>query len=110
MKTNKEVELMDNCKKSWVLMYADGSEFYIPNALHLERNDELMLVEDDEQASKEAEKAGISLIHDMEDVLKGVYVDTEENREIIIKMLNIYPKYKKWGIGSQNHNLDESLK
>lgn len=96
MKFNKEVELMDDCKNSWLLMYADDSEFYIPNALHIERNDELMLVKDDDQASKEAEKAGIPLIYDIKDVSKGIYVDTEENRDIIIKMLNIYPEYKKW--------------
>lgn len=95
MKTNKEVELMANLKNSWLLAYAGGSEFYIPNALHVERNDNLMLVEDDEQASKEAEKAGIPMIYDMDGVPNGVYVDTEENREIITKMLNIHPEYKK---------------
>lgn len=97
MKTNKEVEIIGGCKNSWLLVYADGSEFYIPDALHVERNDELMIVKDDEQASKEAEKAGIPLIYDMEDVPKGVYVDTDENREIIKKMLNIYTEYKKCG-------------
>lgn len=97
MKTNREVELMGNKKNSWVLAYAIGSEFYIPNALHVERNDELMLVEDDLEASKEASKAGITLICDMEGVPNDVYVDTEENREIISKMLIAYPDYKKWG-------------
>lgn len=96
MKTNQEVELMENEESSWLLIYAHGSEFYMPNALHIEKNDELMLVEDDEQASKEAEKAGIPLIYDMEGVPNGVYVDTEENRKIITKMLSLYPKYKKW--------------
>lgn len=97
MKTNKEAELMGNETNSWLLIYADGSEFYVPEALHIERNDELMLVENDEQASKEAEKAGIPLIYNLDGVPNGVYVDTEENREIIAKMLNLYPEYKKWG-------------
>jgi hypothetical protein len=97
MKTNKDVELMGKEENSWVFAYASGSEFYIPNALHIERNDDLMLVEGDEQASKEAEKAGIALIYDFEGVPDGVYVDTEENRNIINKMLNIHPEYKKWG-------------
>lgn len=97
MKTNKEAELLGNEKNSWLLAYADGSEFYIPDVLHVERNDELMLVEGDEQASKEAEKAGIPLIYDLEGVPNGVYVDTEENRNIIAKMLKRYPEYKQWG-------------
>lgn len=97
MKTNKEAELMGNEKNSWLLAYAYGSEFYIPDVLHVERNDELMLVEGDEQASKEAEKAGIPLIYDLEGVPNGVYVDTEENRNIITKMLKRYPEYKQWG-------------
>ena len=42
-KTNREIERIENKKKSWLLAYAEGSEFYIPNALHVERNDELML-------------------------------------------------------------------
>ena len=95
MKYNKDVESKNDDKSSWLLIYATGSEFYIPNALHIERNDELMLVEDDEQASKEAEKAGIPLIYDMENVPDGVYVDTEENRKIIKEMLNVYPEYMK---------------
>lgn len=97
MKNNTEAELMGNDTNSWLFAYANESEFYIPNALHIERNDDLMLVEGDEQASKEAEKAGISLIYGLEGVPDGVYVDTEENRAIITKMLIIYPEYKKWG-------------
>lgn len=97
MKTNKEVELMGNDKNSWLLAYAQGSEFYLAHALHVERNDDLMLVEDDAQASKVAEKEGIPLIYGLEGIPDGVYVDTEENREIIAKMLNLYPEYKKWG-------------
>lgn len=94
IQTNKEAELMGNNNNSWLLAYADGSEFYVPNALHVERNDELMLVEDDEQASKEAEKAGVPLIYNMESVPNDIYVDTKENREIIRKMLTLYPEYK----------------
>lgn len=95
MKTNKYFEKMNTSKESYLLCYADGSEFYIPNALHIERNDELMLVENDEQASVEAEKAGIPLIYGMDGVPDQVYIDTEDNREIIISMLEKYPEYKK---------------
>ena len=41
-----------------------------------------MLVENDEEASKEAEKAGIPLIYEMEDVPDGVYVDNFINRKL----------------------------
>ena len=94
-KTNREIERIENKKKSWLLAYAEGSEIYIPNALHVERNDELMLVEHDEEASKEAEKDGIPLIYHMYGVPNGVYVDTEENRRIIVEMLKLYPNYIK---------------
>lgn len=94
MQTNKETEMLNNNKSSWVLAYAEGSSFYIPNVLHVERNDELMLVSDDEEACNEAEKAGIPLIYNMDGVPDGVYVDTHENRALIIEMLNIYPNYK----------------
>ena len=97
MKTNKEVELTGNDKNSWLFAYAEGSEFYIPKALHIERNDELMLVEDDAEACAEAEKEGIPLIYGLEGVPDGVYVDSEENREIIAKKVQQYPEYKKWG-------------
>lgn len=94
---NKYYENMDNDRKSYLIGIADGSEFYIPNALHVERNDALSLVENDEQASIEAEKDGVKLIYGMEGVPDQVYVDTEENRQIIIDMLEKYPEYKKVG-------------
>ena len=77
MKTNKEAELMGNKKNSWLLAYADESEFYIPDVLHVERNDELMLVEGDEQASKEAEKAGIFTEADVDSLIDEIR--TERN-------------------------------
>ena len=97
MKTNQEAEVMLDMKKSWVFAYAEGSDFYIPNVLHIERNDDLMFVEDDDDACKEAEKEGVPLIYGLEGIPDGVYVDTEENRNIIAKMLILYPEYKKWG-------------
>lgn len=98
IKTNKEVEVKSSWDNSWVLAYADGSEFYIPNALHVEKNDEKMLVKDDKQACIEAEKVGIPFIYDMYFVPNKVYVDTDENREILSKMLELHPEYKKIGL------------
>ena len=83
--------------KCYLICIAEYSGFYIPNALHIERNDELMLVEDDVQASLVAEQDGIKLVYGMVDVPDGVYIDTHENRITIIEMLEKYPKYKKVG-------------
>lgn len=62
--------------KSYIIAVADGSEFYIPEAEHIERNDELMLVEDDIEAALDAERDGIKLIYGMDGVPDGVYLDT----------------------------------
>lgn len=88
-KTNKEIEeVMDNRGgSSWIFAYTDDSEFYIPNALHVERNDELMLVENDVQACEEAQKDGVPFIDDMLYISNKTYVDTEENRNIITDYL-----------------------
>jgi len=89
--TEKEIRITD--KKSYLLCNADDSEFYIPDALHIERNDELMLVDSDEQASIEAERDGVSLIYGMDGVPDRVYVDTDDNRNIITNALAEYPEY-----------------
>lgn len=88
---------MDLIKKSYLICVCSGSSFYIPNAEHIERNDELMLVEDDAQAAIEAEKEGVKLIYNMEGVPNQVYIDTPSNRKIIEEMLEKYPEYKKYG-------------
>ena len=80
--------------KGYVLAYADFSDFYIPNALHVERDDELFLFADDAEAAKAAERDGIRLIYGMEDVPDGVYVDTPENRTAILEGLEKYPEYR----------------
>ena len=82
-------------EKGYVFAIADGSEFYIPDAVHIERDDELFLFADDEQAAQAAERDGVRLIYGMEHVPDGVYVDTPENREVIQKNLEAYPEYKK---------------
>ncbi len=81
--------------KSYVIAISTDSRFYIPNAYHIERNDELMLVKTDEEACRKAEKDGLKLIYGLEGVPDGVYIDTEENRKIIKNMLEIYPEYRE---------------
>ncbi len=81
-------------RKGYVFAVADGSDFYIPNAVHVERDDELFLFEDDEQAAKAAEEDGVQLIYNMDGVPDGVYLDTVENRETILHELKENPEYR----------------
>ena len=78
----------------YVFAIADSSEFYIPGALHVERDDELLLFDDDEEAALAAERDGFPLIRGMDDVPDGVYLDTEENRVAILLGLREHPEYR----------------
>ncbi len=95
--------------KGYVFAIADGSEFYIPDAVHIERDDELFLFADDEQAAQAAERDGVRLIYGMEHVPDGVYVDTPENREVIQKNLEAYPEYKKVADAPQTGDMIRSF-
>ncbi len=95
--------------KGYVFAIADGSEFYIPDAVHIERDDELFLFADDEQAAQAAERDGVRLIYGMEHVPDGVYVDTPENREVIQKNLEAYPEYKKVADAPQTGDMIRGL-
>ena len=95
--------------KGYVFAIADGSEFYIPDAVHIERDDELFLFADDEQAAQAAERDGVHLIYGMEHVPDGVYVDTPENREVIQKNLEAYPEYKKVADAPQTGDMIRGL-
>ena len=55
------------------------------------------MVEDDKQASIEAEKDGIKLIYGMSGVPNQVYIDTPENRKVIEEKLIEFPEYKEHG-------------
>ena len=83
--------------KGYGIHEACGSEFYIPGALHIEKIDDMGVFKDDDEACKQAELDGIELIYNMEGVPDGVYLDTIENRSIIVKALEKQPEYKKWG-------------
>ena len=81
-------------RKGYVFAVAENSSFYIPNALHVERDDGLFLFPDDETAAKAAERDGVQLIYGMEDVPDGIYLDTPENRAAILDSLERYPEYR----------------
>lgn len=80
-------------QKAYIIAVTTSSSFYIPDAEHIERNDSLMLVSDDEEASKVALKDGVKLITKMEGVPDNTYIDTPKNRKIISKVLKEYPEY-----------------
>ena len=90
-------EDLDTGLKPYAVAVAVGSEFYIPEAEHIERVDALGLVDSDEEAARLAENEDIHLIYDMPHVAPGVYVDTPENRAVIQKGLQKYPEYKDVG-------------
>ena len=78
--------------KPYVIGEAIGSDYYLPHTDHVERNDMLYIdgewingIEDDEQAAKAAEADGVKLIYGMTGIPDGVYVDTPENRAILLK-------------------------
>lgn len=77
-------------EKGYVLAVCYDSDYYIPNAEHIERNDSLIpwLFPDDAAAAKGAEADGVPLIYGMDDVPDGIYIDSPKNREVIIGGLN----------------------
>ena len=97
---------MKNAEKVYVIAIADDSEYYIPDAEHIERNDTLMLVEDDNAAAKAAEQDGINLVYGMEYVPDGVYLETPANRAAIQRGLDRYPEYKN--VVTDGHRSAES--
>lgn len=89
--------------KGYGVFIANGSEYYIPGAEHIERIDEVNKFEDDYEAAIQAEKDGIKLINNTPFIPNRVYIDTPENRDIIEKALEKYPEYKQWGENKANN-------
>lgn len=108
-------------EKLYVITVCDDASDCIPNAEHVERNDELVkklgkLDEIDDYAAAQMAKAdGIKLIDDVADIRKDFYVDTEENRKIIAeymdkrtaKLLSDIKELKFWSIGGNQYHLDK---
>lgn len=74
-------------RKGYVISRAEGSSFYVDNVEHIERDDNCypFMYQDDEEAVRAAEADGIKLIRDMPGVPDGVYVDTSENRHLLLE-------------------------
>lgn len=98
---------MSGVERGYVFAIADNSDFYIPEAVHVERDDTLWLYEDDEAASKAAERDGVKLIRGMDHVPDGVYLDTPENRAVIAAQLEKHTEYKDVHLPDKTLSSDE---
>ena len=79
--------LISNQEKGYFITATINHGSYIPEALHVERIDDMALYDGDFEAAKAAEQDGIP---------DGIYIDTPENRELIRKGLGLYPDYRNW--------------
>lgn len=93
---------LDSGVKPYVVAVAVNSEFYMPEAEHIETNDAVGILEDDETAAEYAEQDGVRLIRDMPHVTPGVYVDTPENRRVISETIKRYPEYTLENLVAKN--------
>lgn len=86
--------------RGYVVTYAEKDDFYIPRALHIEKDTSCnaWMFETHKSATAAAERDGIELIYGMDHVPDGIYLDTEENRQLIEEKLAQFPQYKKLGI------------
>jgi hypothetical protein len=77
-------------EKGYVIAVCDDSDFYIPNAEHIERNDSASpwKYKNDAEAAKGAEQDGVKLIYGMTGVKNGIYIDNPANRKLIETVLH----------------------
>ena len=88
--------LISNQEKGYFITATINHGSYIPEALHVERIDDMALYDGDFEAAKAAEQDGVRLIYGMGGIPDGIYIDTPENRELIRKGLGLYPDYRNW--------------
>ena len=88
--------LISNQEKGYFITATITHGSYIPEALHVERIDDMALDDGDFEAAKAAEQDGVRLIYGMDGIPDGIYIDTPENRELIRKGLGLYPDYRNW--------------
>ena len=77
--------LISNQEKGYFITATINHGSYIPEALHVERIDDMALYDGDFEAAKAAEQDGVRLIYGMDGIPDGIYIDTPENRELIRK-------------------------
>ena len=74
--------LISNQEKGYFITATINHGSYIPEALHVERIDDMALYDGDFEG--------------MDGIPDGIYIDTPENRELIRKGLGLYPDYRNW--------------
>ena len=72
--------LISNQEKGYFITATINHGSYIPEALHVERIDDMALYDGDFEAAKAAEQDGVRLIYGMDGIPDGIYIDTPENR------------------------------
>lgn len=85
---------VENINKGYWVCTAHNSDVVIDGAQIIERIDMLGLFDDDFDACRQAEKDGVKFINDIDGLEKGCYIDTPENREHCLIMLEKYPNYR----------------
>lgn len=82
--------------KNWLIAVTDSAWDLVPGAEHIERNDEMIdrlpADYDDFAAAETAMKEGVKLISDIDGIYQNYYVDTPENRKIIMEYMREHPK------------------
>ena len=63
---------------------SDEGEGFIKNALHVEMDTKNWIYDDDESAARAARRDGLKLVCGIPYVTNNIYVDTPENRKILI--------------------------
>ena len=78
---------MDQAKRSGYVFAVcqDADDPYICGALHVERDDQAVpwIYETDEEAARTAERDGVKLLYGIPYVEDGIYLDTQENRQLL---------------------------
>lgn len=73
--------------KKWIITTSEAKDT-IPNTLHVERNDAICDGDyDDYAAADDAMRDGVKLINDIEGIYQNFYLDTPENRKVIMEYL-----------------------
>lgn len=78
----------DKIKPGYLVCITTDHESIIPNATHIERDDEMMQFDSDYEAAKQYEQDGGKIIHDMGPCVEDwTYIDTPQNRRLIVAFL-----------------------
>lgn len=84
----------EQIEKGYDVFQCEGSVSVIDGALVIELINDVGKFDNDFEACRQAEKDGIKFINDVDELEKGCYIDTLENRKHCIEMLKRFPEYR----------------